>query len=155
MYGDVDLDCRLLFIGDHYRLLLRAYAEAIFRLSRDRPLAERDAYLRRSAEVGQFYEITTTGDRISLRMRDDVFQEQAPLHELDLTLVAGRGADDVSVPLSLERLAAVGALLPLLNGEFDRQAIDAGLLGVTRRRCGRLGPRSSRAVDCRRPDRAG
>ena len=127
MYGDMDLDCRLLFIGDHYRLLLRAYAEAIFRLSRDRSLPERDAYLRRSAEVSQFYEITTTADKIALRMRDEVFAEQAPLDELDLTLVAGRGPDDVSVPLSLDRLSAVGALLPLLNGEFDRSAIDTSL----------------------------
>ena len=127
MYGDMDLDSRLLFIGDHYRLLLRAYAEAIFRLGRDRPLAERDEYLRRSAEVNQFYEITTTADRIALRMRDDVFSTQARLEDLDLTLVAGRGPHDVTVPLQLDQLKAVGVLLPLLNGEFDRTEIEAGL----------------------------
>jgi L-ascorbate metabolism protein UlaG (beta-lactamase superfamily) len=127
MYGDVDLDSRLLFIGDNYRLLLRAYAEAIFRLGRDRSLAERDEYLRRSAEVNQFYEITTTADRIALRMRDEVFGTQARLEDLDLTLVAGRGPDDVTVPLQLDQLKAVGVLLPLLNGEFDRTGIEAGL----------------------------
>src|SRR5687768_9028456 len=110
MYGDMDLDCRLLFIGDHYRLLLRAYAEAIFRLSRDRSLAERDAFLRRSAEVAQFYDITTTADRIALRMKDEVFAQQAPLDELDLKLVVGRGADEVTVPLPLHELKAAGTL---------------------------------------------
>ena len=130
MYGDMDLDCRLLFIGDHYRLLLRAYAEAIFRLSRDRSLAERDAFLRRSAEVAQFYDITTTGDRIALRMKDEVFAQQAPLDELDLRLVVGRGADEVTVPLPLSELKAAGTLLPLLNGDCDRTAIDGRLAGL-------------------------
>ena len=127
MYGEMDLDSRMLFIGDRYRLLLRAYAEAIFRLSRDRSIAERDAYLRRSAEVAQFYDITTTADTIALRMKDEVFATQAPRDELDLTLVAGRGADDVTVPLTLDQLKAVGALVPLLNGEFGREDIEAGL----------------------------
>jgi L-ascorbate metabolism protein UlaG (beta-lactamase superfamily) len=130
MYGDMDLDCRLLFIGDHYRLLLRAYAEAIFRLSRDRSLAERDTFLRRSAEVAQFYEITTTADRIALRMKDEVFAQQAPLDELDLKLVVGRGADEVTVPLPLHELKAAGTLLPLLNGDCDRTPIDASLAGL-------------------------
>ena len=114
MYGDIDVDCRLLFIGDRYRQLLRAYAEAIFRLSRQRSIAARDAYLRASAEVAQFYEVTTTPDKISLRMRDEVFAAQAPLDELELHYVATRGAAEVSVPLAIEQLQAAGTLLPLL-----------------------------------------
>lgn len=117
MYGDINVDCRLLFIGDRYRQLLRAYAEAIFRLSRSSPLADRDTYLRSSAEVAQFYEITTTHDKIALRMRDAIFATQAPLEELDLHCVAKRGDDEVSVPMTVARLKAVGTLLPLLNGE--------------------------------------
>jgi L-ascorbate metabolism protein UlaG (beta-lactamase superfamily) len=117
MYGDINVDCRLLFIGDRYRQLLRAYAEAIFRLSRLSPLAERDAYLRSSAEVRQFYEITTTPDKIALRMHDAIFSTQAPLEELDLQLVARRAGTEVSVPLSIARLRVAGTLLPLVNGE--------------------------------------
>jgi L-ascorbate metabolism protein UlaG (beta-lactamase superfamily) len=60
-------------------------------------------------------------------MKDEVFARQAPLEELDLTLVAGRDGDDVVVPLALDHLKAVGALLPLLNGDCGRREIDASL----------------------------
>lgn len=127
MYGDIDVDCRLLFIGDRYRQLLRAYAEAIFRLSRSTSIPERDVYLRASAEVNQFYEVTTSDDKIALRMRDAVFCEQAPLEELDLHLIAGRGETEVSVPLPIVRLKAVGMLVPLLNGEHSEAAVQSAL----------------------------
>lgn len=126
MYGDIDVDCRLLFIGDRYRQLLRAFAEAIFRLSRSRSLADRGAYLRASAEVAQFYDVTTTPEKIALRMRDEIFATQAPLDELELHLVASRGAREVSVPLSIEQLEAAGALLPLVvRGGSDHEIHEA------------------------------
>ena len=130
MYGEINVDCRLLFIGDRYRQLLRAYEEAIFRLSRSSSLAARDAYLRSSAEVDQFYEITTTPERIALRMRDAVFSTQAPLEELDLHFVARRGDTQVSLPLSIARLQAAGTLLPLVNGEFREAEVHDQLAAV-------------------------
>jgi L-ascorbate metabolism protein UlaG (beta-lactamase superfamily) len=136
MYGDIDVDCRLLFIGDRYRQLLRAYAEAIFRLSRSRPMAERDAYLRASAEVAQYYEVTTTPEKIALRMRDEFFAMQAPLDELELHLVASRGTGEVSVPLSIEQLQTAGVLLPLVvrgGSEHDiHMALSRALAGDAR-----------------------
>jgi L-ascorbate metabolism protein UlaG (beta-lactamase superfamily) len=126
-YGDMDVDCRMLFIGDRYRQLVRAYAEAIFRLSRDRSLAERAAYLRASADVAQFYDVIDDGEKITLHMRDAIFYEQAPLEELDLTLLAGNDTREVSIPLPLDRFKAVGALLPLLNGAFGEREVMVGL----------------------------
>ena len=137
MYGDIDVDCRLLFIGDRYRQLLRAYAEAMFRLMRPRPVAERDAYLRGSAEVAQFYEVTTTPQKISLRMREEIFAAQAPLEELDLHFVASRGVDEVSVPLTVAQLRAAGTLLPLLvrgSREIDIHDAVSGSLDDNGRR---------------------
>jgi L-ascorbate metabolism protein UlaG (beta-lactamase superfamily) len=127
LYGDIDVDCRLLFIGDRYRQLLRAYAEAIFRLSRDRSLADREKYLRSSAEIAQFYEITASDGKIALKLRDSVFFEQAPLDELDPFLVATHGTREVKIPLPLERFPAAGALMPLLNGELSEGEVYAAL----------------------------
>ena len=91
MYGDFEVDCRLLFIGDRYRQLIRAYEEAIYRLSRPWPLPELDRYLRASAEVAQMYEVTSTDAKIAIRMRDHIFATQASLSEIDLSLVARPG----------------------------------------------------------------
>lgn len=125
--ADSNVDCRLFFMGDRYRQLVRAYAEAVFRLSRERLLPEREAYLRRSAEVAEFYHVEAGNGKLSLRMRDSVFSEQAPLDELDIALQASDGVVTHRLSLPLARLRAVGALLPLLNGEYGEAEVLAGL----------------------------
>ena len=123
----IDVDCRLLFIGDRYRQLIRAYEEAMFRLARPKPLAERAAFLKASDDVRQFYEITESDDRVALTMRDAIFREQAPLDELDVSILASRNKTEVVVPIELGQLKAVGALVPLLNGDQSEPAIEAAL----------------------------
>src|SRR6266566_4084962 len=127
MYGDIDLDCRLLFMGDRYRQLQRAYMEAMFRLSRDRPLEEREAFLRASAEVAQFYDVERREGKIGLHMRDEIFGGQAPLEDLDLVLTASGGPRRVTVPLPLAALKAAGGLVSVLNGEASEADVQARL----------------------------
>jgi len=127
MYGDIDVDCRLLFLGDRYRQLLRAFAEAIYRLDRDRPLAEREAYLRSSAEVAAFYDVCRHDDRITLRLHDSIFYEQAPINELDLVLVAKKRARGCTVPFPIGRFRAASVLVHLLNGERSEMELLAQL----------------------------
>lgn len=137
MHGDLDVDCRLLFLGDRHRQLLRTYAEAIHRLSRPVPLAAREAFVRASAEIAQYYEIAASNGTIALRLRDEIFARQAPLDEIDLQLVARSQAREVIVPLTIARLRAVGILLPALNGERGeagvREALGADLPDEDRR----------------------
>lgn len=126
-YGDIDVDCRLLFIGDRYRLLQRAYAEAMFRLSKPRSLDEREASLRSSAEVLQFYEVIRQNGTIALHMRDEIFRGQAPLDDLDLTLTAAGKGQRVGTPLPLTSLKAAGVLVASLNGALPESGVLAQL----------------------------
>ena len=48
------LDCRLLFMGDRYRQLLRTYPEVIYRLSRSKTLPEIRDFVNASAEIAQY-----------------------------------------------------------------------------------------------------
>ena len=57
-YGAADVDCRLLFVGDRYRQLLRLYPEVVHRLSRLGGPSAVAQYLNDSDEIRQFYLIT-------------------------------------------------------------------------------------------------
>lgn len=127
-YGDdMDLDCRLLLIGDRYRQLLRVYTEVIFRLSSKMPLADREAFLRSSAEINQYYEISSGNGKLSLRMREPIFRDQASLKEIDVTLHLASRATRVLTPMSLDLLQAAGTLVHLLNGEYSKDEVHASL----------------------------
>jgi hypothetical protein len=63
VHEEFTLDCRLLFMGDRYRQLVRAYPEVIHRLSRPKPTAEIAAFLRESAEIAQYYAISSDAGR--------------------------------------------------------------------------------------------
>jgi L-ascorbate metabolism protein UlaG (beta-lactamase superfamily) len=125
MAGQYTVDCRLLFIGDRYRQLIRAYGEAVHRLSRPSSLAQRDAHLRASAEVMQFYDVETTDHRIAIRLKDQFFRHQAPLDEIDLSIVAKLGATRVESPMPVTAIGAAGRLVPLLHGTATRQELTA------------------------------
>src|SRR6185295_19857317 len=55
--GGADVDCRLLFMGDRCRQLVRTYPEAIHRLSRRGSPAAIARYVSESREILQFYDV--------------------------------------------------------------------------------------------------
>jgi L-ascorbate metabolism protein UlaG (beta-lactamase superfamily) len=121
------LDCRQMLMGDRYRQLLRAYPEAIRRLSRKAPLPDRARDIEDSAEIRQYYDLAISDDRISLTLRDEAFTSQYPLCPDDFSLRIKRGAQRWVHPLPLERLPALGALLPLLAGDHDETEVSIAL----------------------------
>src|SRR5215203_247348 len=127
MYAGSDVDCRMLFMGDRYRQLLRAYSEVIHRLSRPGEPTAIAQYLRESAEIQQFYQIEEEGGRIGLVLRDEIFRTPASLDGLPFELRVRRGSHTRSYPLPLERFAALGHLVPLLTAERSEDEVTAGL----------------------------
>src|SRR6476659_6308340 len=113
-YAGTDVDCRLLFMGDRYRQLLRAYPEAIYRLTRrhGREAIARD--LRASPEVLSFYDVSERNGTVGLLMRDEIFRTPAPLDELDFELVVQDESRMRRYALPLARFHALGRLVPLL-----------------------------------------
>lgn len=124
-----NLDCRLLFMGDRYRQLVRAYPEVIHRLSRRRPLPEVAAFVRESAEIGQYYDIAVDAKRVAVTLRDKIFREPALPSSLDCRLMMGHPGHWHECPLPVERLKPLGQLVPLLQGnrsaaEIERELAD-------------------------------
>ena len=122
-----DVDCRLLFMGDRYRQLLRTYPEVIHRLSRPAGPAAIAEYLAESAEIRQFYDIEEDGERVGVVMRDEIFRQPASLEGLPFELSITGGSHPIHYPLPLERFAAVGELLPLLAGDKTQDEVAEGL----------------------------
>ena len=127
VYGDDDVDCRLLFIGDRYRQLLRLYPEVIYRLSRPGSPSATAQYLKESAEVRQFYDVEEDGGRVGLVMRDNIFREPASLDGLNFELSVMDKSRHRHYPLPLDRFVAVGELLPLLMGDRSKAEVIEGL----------------------------
>src|SRR5262245_54190454 len=121
------LDCRLLFMGDRYRQLLRAYPEVIHRLSRQKPLAEVAAFLRESAEIAQYYVVGGDAQKVWVTLRDEIFKEPQPLTSVDCRLKIVRRGHYTTMPLPLSRLKALGRLVPLLQGNLSRSEVEQGL----------------------------
>src|SRR6266403_2130535 len=78
LYRDLMLDCRLFLLGDRYRRLLRAYAEAIYRLTRSSDLTCTAADVLESAEIRQYYDVSVADGCVKLTGRDAAFQEPYP-----------------------------------------------------------------------------
>jgi L-ascorbate metabolism protein UlaG (beta-lactamase superfamily) len=127
VHEEFTLDCRLLFMGDRYRQLLRAYPEVIHRLSREKPLPEIAAFLRESAEIAQYYVVAADAQTVGVTLRDEIFREPQPLTSLDCRLKIGRRGHYSMLPLPLSRLKALGRLVPLLQGNHSRAEVDQGL----------------------------
>jgi L-ascorbate metabolism protein UlaG (beta-lactamase superfamily) len=127
-HDESTLDCRLLFMGDRYRQVLRTYPELIYRLSRQKDVAEIQAFVADSAEIAQYYRVVSDGAKVSATMHDAIFREAAPASMLALRLRIGRRGDWSFYPLALDQLRALGAIVPLLQGshgaEEVTQAID-------------------------------
>jgi L-ascorbate metabolism protein UlaG (beta-lactamase superfamily) len=120
--GGTDVDCRLLFMGDRYRQLLRTYPEAVHRLTR-RPRPDAIARdLRESPEILHFYDVWERNGMVGLVMRDEIFRERASLDDLDFEVRAWDETHGRRYAVPLERFSALGRLMPLLGG--DRSAHD-------------------------------
>ncbi len=124
-HDESTLDCRLLFMGDRYRQLLRTYPEVIYRLSRSKPLAEIRDFVSASAEILQYYDVTASDEAVAVTLRDSIFREAAPHSRLDLHLRVGRRGDWSSYPLTVDRLRALGHLVPLLQGDCSSEQVAA------------------------------
>jgi hypothetical protein len=126
-YAGTDVDCRLLFMGDRYRQLLRAYPEAIVRLTRRRDADAIARDLRASAEILQFYDVVERNGTVGLRMRDEIFSSPAPIDELDFNLLVWDESNRKRYALPLERFHALGRLLPLLGGDLSSAEVNRRL----------------------------
>lgn len=121
------LDCRCFLLGDRYRQLTLAYAEAVHRLTQSRDLRSTAAEMLESAEIRGFYDVCVIDDRVRLVLHDTAFKEQYPLGPNDFTLRITVGSRTSTMPLPLERFRALGMLLPLLAGNYDDEEIIARL----------------------------
>jgi L-ascorbate metabolism protein UlaG (beta-lactamase superfamily) len=121
-YAGYDIDCRLLFIGDRYRQLLRAYPEVVRRLTRFGSPERVAQDLRDSPEILHFYDVLQQNGKVGVVMRDEIFRTNAPIENLDIKLVVWEGARHRWYDMPLDRFRALGNLLPLLGG--DRSAAE-------------------------------
>ena len=122
--GGEMVDARWLFMGDNVRLLIRAYTEAVHRFQSIRDPDRLTAALRSSAEISQFYETSSRDGRVSILLKDSVFREPGPRLVDALTLSVRANGDSLATPLPLERLRAVGRLLPLLVKGCEAEAVE-------------------------------
>jgi L-ascorbate metabolism protein UlaG (beta-lactamase superfamily) len=129
-HDESTLDCRLLFMGDRYRQIVRAYPELIYRLSRQKPLEELFAFVSDSAELAQYYRIQSDGTKVSATLHDSIFREAAPQSMLALRLRIGRRGDWSYYPLALDQLRALGVVVPLLQGDRTREEIARAVDGL-------------------------
>jgi hypothetical protein len=116
-YAGYDVDCRLLFMGDRYRQLLRAYPEVIRRLTRrsSLPLIAED--LRDSPEILHYYQVCEHNGRVGVVMRDEFFRNAASIDDIRFELLVWDERYHRRYPLPLERFHALGRLLPFLGGD--------------------------------------
>ena len=121
------LDCRLLFAGDRVRQLVRTYQEIVHRLSQPVSPKALSAFVHDSAEIAQTYEISDTPAGPRLTLRDAWFRTQVNLEGLPLTLKVADGQTERHLPLSLDRLLALGVLLPQLGGDCTESQIAAAI----------------------------
>jgi hypothetical protein len=95
---DFDVDCRLLFMGDRYRQLLRAYPEIVHRLSQTVEAEQVADNVRESAEICQYYDLNESEQCVALTLRDEFFREPASLEGLrfELSVSAASRRDSIS-----------------------------------------------------------
>ena len=125
--GTCEVDCRLLFLGDHWRQLARTYEEIARRFSRARDKTRLWEDLRSSAEIQQLYEIHRSKEEVSVTMRDTIFRQRGPLDDLGLQVRASRGAASILRLLPLNRMRALGCLLPLIRKGLSEDEIGQAL----------------------------
>jgi len=110
------VDCRLLFMGANLFAVRRAYAAAIRLFEGGHSRAELSKRLAKSPEIQRHYESVERDGKVSITMREATFREPGSLGGIEFSLRITRGLRAHLYPLALERLAALGNLMPLLEG---------------------------------------
>ncbi|HZS52172.1 MAG TPA: MBL fold metallo-hydrolase [Bryobacterales bacterium] len=129
-YGELDplyapdLDCRLLFLGEHLQPLVHAYENLARCFAESGDPSSLAARLESSKEITKYYEIRRNG-RLSAVLRDSVFRQQGPFDDRKLRLKFYRAGKSVSHPLPRRRLRALGRLWPLLGSNRPQEEIAA------------------------------
>jgi L-ascorbate metabolism protein UlaG (beta-lactamase superfamily) len=127
LYEGLTVDCRLLFLGDRYRQFVRAYEEAVHRLSRRRDPDALRRSIEDSREIQQYWAVSVRDGRVALEMHDSMFREQDALDSFDCILRISKQERQVDHPLPLARFGALGQLLPLLAGRHTAAEVEHGL----------------------------
>src|SRR5690242_6911660 len=81
-----EVDCRLFFLGVNYKLLLKAYDEAVgyfFTIEDQKELFDT---LTASELISRFYEIRLENQQTSILMRDSIFRSPGPLDPVKVYL---------------------------------------------------------------------
>lgn len=123
----IDLDCRLLLMGDLYRQVTRAYEEIVYRFAHEPDTGRLVRSLASSGEIRQFYDIRLEGERVSVLLRDEVFRPRGTPDDLDLVLTVASGSRRVDESISLDRLRTLGTMLPLLLGDHPAAVVESRL----------------------------
>ncbi len=110
------MDCRLLFMGAHWFEARRSYAAAIEIFDARYGRAELLERLADSPEVQRHYVSGETAGKVSITMREEAFYGQGPLEGIEFSLRVTHRMRAHLYPLALERFAALGNLMPLLEG---------------------------------------
>jgi L-ascorbate metabolism protein UlaG (beta-lactamase superfamily) len=117
------VDCRLLFMGVNFFAVRRAYAAAIQLFEGGHGRSELRRRLAESPEIQRHYESVERDGKVCLTMREATFREPGPLDGIDFSLRITRGLRAHLYPLELARFAALGNLMPLLEGGRDEAEI--------------------------------
>ncbi|HEX3409843.1 MAG TPA: MBL fold metallo-hydrolase [Candidatus Binataceae bacterium] len=110
------VDCRLLFMGAHWFEVRRAYAAAIRIFEAGYARTELLRRLAETPEIQRCYESRENDGKIAITMRDEVFRAPGPLEGIEFSFRVTHRMRTHLYPLALERFAALGSLLPLLEG---------------------------------------
>jgi hypothetical protein len=103
-------------MGANFFAVRRAYAAAIRLFEGGHSRAELSKRLAKSPEIQRHYESVERDGKVSITMREATFREPGPLAGIEFSLRITRGVRAHLYPLALERFAALGNLMPLLEG---------------------------------------
>jgi L-ascorbate metabolism protein UlaG (beta-lactamase superfamily) len=128
-YAGHQVDCRLLYMGDRYRQLLRVYPEVIRRLTRNPSPESTLRDLQESPEILHYYHVEQRADAIGVVMRDEMFRTEAPLDGVTFELLVWDNRRHERFDLPLDRFCTLGLLLPLLGGDRSAAAVATEIRG--------------------------
>ena len=125
--GGFAFDCRMLFMGDRIRQLVRTYEEVVHRFKRFRDPKRLFENLQRSEEIKQFYQIEQSNGITSVLLRSSIFEERGTLEDLDIDVCFEFEDKSLTHPLPLDKIRALGNLLPLLRLDLSEGEIQKTL----------------------------
>jgi L-ascorbate metabolism protein UlaG (beta-lactamase superfamily) len=121
--GGFALDCRMLFMGERVRQLVRTYEEVVYRFKRFRDPERLFDNLQGSDEIKQFYQIERLNGITSVLLRPCIFEERGTVDDLDIDVQFEYEHKTFIRALPLEKVRSLGCLLPLLRQDLGRDEI--------------------------------